>query len=129
MNTPPKPHEPEPVWSRWIAYLLGGVPEVRTFDGSRVDVLTERYAIEVDWVKNWKTGPAQAVLYGAQLGREPAVILLTRGKPSEERYLHRAHTVCARIGVACWTWDTLVQPDATTIPRHVVGARQCKATM
>jgi hypothetical protein len=39
----PSSTDPEPVWSQWLAQEWGGVAEFRTFDGSRVDVLTDTY--------------------------------------------------------------------------------------
>lgn len=105
MNRPgPTAHEPE--WSRWVAEQWGGVPEHRTFDGSRVDVLTETHAWEVEWIKKWKEAPGQALYYGAATNRKPGVLLLTRGKPTEDLYFLRCLTTCMMAGVELRTLST-----------------------
>jgi hypothetical protein len=93
-------------WSRIIATELDGKTEVRTPDGSRVDVLTKRYAYEVEWVEKWKEAPAQAVFYGLTMNKEPAVILLLRGKSSDRRYYLRCLAVCTKIGIRLETRKT-----------------------
>ena len=57
----PGPTANEPAWSKWLAHEWGGVPEHRTFDGSRVDILTETHAWEVEWIKKWPEAIGQAL--------------------------------------------------------------------
>ena len=102
----PGPTDREPTWSKWLAQERGGVAEARTFDGSRVDVLTDQYAIEVEWVKKWKESIGQALYYAAAFGRKPGVILLTRGKPREELYYLRCLVVCNKGGICLETVST-----------------------
>ena len=102
----PSSTDPEPVWSRWLAQEWGGVAEFRTVDGSRVDVLTDIHAFEVEWAKKWKEAPGQALFYGVMTGRIPAVCLLIRRKPSEKLYLMRAAVACAAAGVHFRTFET-----------------------
>jgi len=105
--TQPATTAAEPVWSRWLAAKYQGLPEYRTVDGSRVDVLTDEYAIEVEWAKKWPEAIGQALLYGVVTGRRPAVILLLRDKPSEDKYFLRCATACAAAGITLWTERTL----------------------
>lgn len=102
----PSPTSRETEWSKWVAFKLGGEAEARTFDGSRCDVLTDEFAIEVEWVKKWKESVGQALFYAAAFGRKPKIILLTRGKPNEELYYLRASVVCNAGGIELETLDT-----------------------
>ena len=91
----------EPAWSAWIATQMGYEPsevcEVKTFDGSRVDILTPELAIEVEWSYKWKESIGQAVLYGIETDRRPGIILLSRGK--DMKYLHRCQIVCTKLNI------------------------------
>jgi hypothetical protein len=102
----------EPAWSRWLAAQVGGVAEYRTIDGSRVDVLTDSYAAEIEWVKKWKESIGQALFYACMTGRSPMVVLLTRGHEHERLYLDRCRIVCERAGVMLRTVSTVArEPD------------------
>ena len=85
--------------SREIAIELDGKTEVVTPDGSRVDILTEEYAWEVEWCtkdkpyKHWQA-PSQAVWYAACLNRKPGVILLVDGSRASKRGYMRCLFVC-----------------------------------
>ena len=67
ISSRPNPTDPEPAWSRFLAAELGGVAEYRTVDGSRVDVLTDTHAYEVEWCKKWKESIGQAFEYIANI--------------------------------------------------------------
>tara|TARA_R100001594_G_scaffold4392_1_gene15469 strand:- start:1139 stop:1453 length:315 start_codon:yes stop_codon:yes gene_type:complete len=102
----PTPTSNEPEWSQWLAEQMGGVAEYRLPDRSRVDILTPTMAIEVDWVKKWPESFGQAVYYGIVTERQAAVLLLLRGKATEERYLRRATEVGRRLQIPVLTWMT-----------------------
>ena len=88
--------------SRLLAERYGCEREVVLADGSRVDLLSARYAVEVEWCEKWKEAPAQAVLYSAWTGRKPAVILLVgKGDAASEKVsILRCKLVCERMGVS-----------------------------
>ena len=96
----------EIVWSRWLADRMGGVAEYMLPDRSRVDILTPTLAIEVDWAKKWPQAIGQAVYYGIMTDKQPAIILLLRGKDTEEKYLERAKKAADELGIAVFTWRT-----------------------
>ena len=102
----PGPTDRETTWSRWLAQELRGEAEARTFDGSRCDVLTATHAIEVEWVKKWQEAVGQCLLYAAAFNRKPKIILLTRGKDTEEIYYLRALAVCNKGGIELETVST-----------------------
>lgn len=71
--------------------------EVRLWDGTRVDLLTETHAIEVDWPHKWAEAIGQAAYYAELTGKRPGVLLLVRNFQDEARFIYRAQTVCARL--------------------------------
>ncbi len=104
----PSPSDGETVWSRWLAERMGGVAEFVLPDRSRVDILTDTLAIEVDWVKKWPEAIGQSVFYGIVTERQPAVLLLLRGKSTESRYLERARQATNELRIPVFTWMTVV---------------------
>jgi len=102
----PLPTDGEVAWSKWLAEQMGGEAEYRLPCKSRVDILTTTLAIEVDWVKKWPEAFGQAIYYGVITNRPAAVLLLLRGKLTEDRYLERARQVGARLNVSVFTWMT-----------------------
>ena len=120
MEMPPA-NARETAWSKYLAYLMGGIPEYRTYDGSRCDVVVAGLAVEVEWLKKWREAPGQAGQYASQLGLSPVVILLRRGHDHDHRYLAQAYAACAVLGVPVWTFDTAGRyRGRTTIPEHLL---------
>lgn len=85
----------------WCA-RAGGVAEYRLNDGTRVDCLTERYAIEFDFASKWAEGIGQALYYAERTGLRPGVVLIMESE-GEERFLERLNTVADRYGITVWT--------------------------
>lgn len=108
--TRPMPTDNEVTWSRWIASFgperFRGVAEFQSPDGSRVDILTDELAIEVEWSKKWAESIGQALLYSITTNRRAAVLLLIRNKPTERLYITRAAAVCERAGIEFHIMET-----------------------
>lgn len=80
--------------------------EARLWDGTRVDLLLPGFAIEVDWASKWAEAIGQALYYAAIAQREPAIVLLVKTSVKEERrFVYRALTVSASLGIPVWVWD------------------------
>lgn len=60
-----------------LSHYLNGEIEVPVTDG-KVDIVTQQYAIEVEFANKWKESIGQAIWYGLQTNREPAIILIRR---------------------------------------------------
>lgn len=99
----PLPESNEPAWSRYIAQQMGGEAEHRTATGSRVDVLTDEVAYEVDWCMSGKVYEAvgQALYYRAATNRKGGVILLMGRKPLKQEivYYERCLVACREAGL------------------------------
>ena len=57
-------------------------------DRTRVDCLTEEYAIEFDRAKNWAQGVGQAQYYAQMTGKKPAIALIM-SSPKDKRFIKR----------------------------------------
>ncbi len=67
---------------------MHGIMEYRLPDKTRVDCLTDEYAIEVDFAKKWAESIGQSLYYGLSTGKKPAVGLIIRNK-KDRKYLRR----------------------------------------
>ncbi|MEO0787423.1 MAG: hypothetical protein AAFY36_02105 [Bacteroidota bacterium] len=63
---------------RSLAAHLQAQTEV-TVTGGRVDLVTNTYAIEVERASKWKNSIGQALWYGLQTNKAPAIILIKEG--------------------------------------------------
>jgi hypothetical protein len=91
----------ETYWQDIIQQEIGGEKEYRLDDGTRVDLLFEDKACEIDWANKWAEGIGQSIYYGLKTDRPPLVILLAK-KDGWEKYRDRVE-YC---GVECWVYDT-----------------------
>lgn len=83
-----------------IAEQYGFAAEQVMPDGTRCDLVSDRYAIEVEWASKWKEAPGQATLYAIWTGKQPAIVLLTEGGDEDKVHLLRCRLVCERLGIA-----------------------------
>lgn len=86
--------EAQRIADRWEAQT-----EVRQWDGTRVDILTETHAYEVDWPIKWAEGVGQSLYYGELTGKRPGLVLLVTDIEKERRYVYRAQTLCVKYGI------------------------------
>ena len=83
---------------------IGGEKEYRLDDGTRVDLLFEDKACEIDWANKWAEGIGQSIYYGLKTDRSPLVILLAK-KDGWEKYRDRVE-YC---NIECWVYDTRIE--------------------
>tara|TARA_R110002020_G_scaffold376130_3_gene587280 strand:+ start:8141 stop:8539 length:399 start_codon:yes stop_codon:yes gene_type:complete len=88
------PSETEAV--KALAAKYEGEVEHRLWDLTRVDLLTEEYAIEADWSYKWAEGIGQSLYYAEVTGKKPAVMILVKDIKKETRYIYRLQTVAAK---------------------------------
>lgn len=78
--------------------IYQGEIEKRLADNTRVDILTDDLAIEVDFAHKWYEAVGQACHYSMMTGKRPAILLIVRDS-SEERYVKAAVNVCRNVRV------------------------------
>jgi hypothetical protein len=81
----------EKYYQTQLCKKLNGVMEYRLKDKTRVDCLTDKYAIEVDFAKKWAEGIGQSLYYSEMTYKKPAVALIVGEK--DNRFLKRLKKV------------------------------------
>ena len=72
--------------------------EVVLWDGTRVDLLSDTHAWEVDWDHKWAEAIGQSLYYAAVTSKKPGIILLVRER-GKERFTYRCQTVAAKYNI------------------------------
>ena len=91
-------------WSAQLAEKVGGETEHQLPDGSRIDILTDDVAWEVEWSDHWEESIGQSSYYAMATDRKAGVWLLLRGKHDKD-YL-RCLMVCRQHGIELKTQKT-----------------------
>lgn len=84
---------------------------VRLKDGTRPDLLSEEYAIEVEWGEEWAEGIGQCLYYALAAERKPGLILLLKDPEKENRFLERVRAVNEKYDLGIRVWVEIV-PDS-----------------
>ena len=87
----------------YFAEWIEGETEVLLDDWSRVDILTEVYAIEIDYCYKWAEGIGQALFYAEKTGRLPGVVLILAKRKNYENYINRIMLVADKYNIVVWT--------------------------
>ena len=96
---------------KWISQY-GGDEEFKLPDKTRVDVLTDEYAIEVDFARKWYEAVGQSLHYGAITGKKPGIVLILR-KQHEQKYMSRLLNVISVFSLPIEVWA--VEDDGINI--------------
>ena len=80
--------------------------ERQVWDKTRVDILTDQLAIEVDWAyKHWEA-IGQAIWYAHNFERKPGVCLLSSDFIDDSKHIYRCEVNCISQDIALWLVDT-----------------------
>lgn len=82
----------------------GGVMEVVLDDKSRVDCLTDEYAIEFDFGNKWAEAVGQALYYAIKTEHKPGIVLILENE-NDMRFLTRLQAVADKFEIRVWTVD------------------------
>lgn len=83
INIPNKLHEKD-----YVNKYCTGIKEYTLPDKTRIDCLTDEYAIEFDFAKKWAESIGQSLYYAKKTGKKPAVAIITSGE-KDKKYLKR----------------------------------------
>ncbi len=93
-----------------------GITEVRLEDNTRVDCLTAKYAVEVDFAKNWAQAIGQSLHYATVKRKKPGVVLILSSK-KDERFVDRIRAQ----GIKTWVrFEEAETPQKTETQYKVV---------
>lgn len=93
---------PEKYYQEVWCKQVGGVTEYRLGDQTRVDCLTDEYAIEFDFAPKWAESVGQALYYALMTGKRPGVVLIME-EEDDDRFLIRLNTLADRYNLKVWT--------------------------
>ncbi len=82
--------------------------EVTLSDRTRVDCLTETYAVEVDFARKWAEALGQALYYSARTGKKAGILIIIESPP-EARYLKRLRFAIEKSNLPIKVW--LIRPN------------------
>lgn len=66
-----------------------GITEYRLNDGTRVDCLTDKLAVEVDFAPKWHECIGQALYYAQKTRRVPACVLIIENPEKDMKFVYR----------------------------------------
>jgi len=99
--------EPEAKYQLRAAKRLGGKTEVVLFDGTRADIVTMSWAIEVDFADKWAEAVGQSLYYAAVTQKEPGIVLILENRGRDAKYVQRCLVLCHKLNIKLW----LMGPD------------------
>ena len=74
---------------------INGEMEYVLKDNTRVDCLTDEYAIEVDFAKKWAESIGQSLFYAEMTGKKPAIGFIMNDD-KDQRYFKRLNTLAQK---------------------------------
>lgn len=95
--------EPEAFYRDVWCYGHDGQPEVTLEDRTRVDCITDDYAVEADFAYKWAESIGQSLYYAEMTGKKPAVLLIV--EPDDTRFLARFHNATEGLGIRLYLID------------------------
>jgi hypothetical protein len=90
--------------SEYVQEWCTGAIEYRLEDRTRVDCLTEEYAIEADYARKWAEAVGQSLYYAEMTGLKPGILIILG--EDETRYLERLITTIQATRVKVRVWIT-----------------------
>lgn len=75
--------------------------EVRLSDNTRCDIVTDQYAIEVDFANKWAESIGQCLHYALMLNKKPAVLLILEDD-KDIKYLNRIKVTSNKYHITIW---------------------------
>lgn len=91
-------------YQKVFALWIQGKTEVTLSDKTRVDILTDIYAIEVDFAKKWAESIGQSLFYSLMTGKKPGVVLIMKAE-NDKRFLKRLMKVSEKYNIQVWLID------------------------
>ena len=101
-----------------------GIEEYELSDETRVDCLTDNYAIEFDFANKWAESIGQAVHYGLMTGKKPKVVLILDSKYKEEQIVYFERV--KKIGIAYNIEVEFVSDEVLNIDKGRCQYKDCK---
>ena len=75
---------------------LDGVMEYSLSDRTRVDCLTDEYAIEIDFAKKWAESVGQSLYYAEMTEKKPAIALIVDDTKKDKKRMNRLKVLATK---------------------------------
>lgn len=89
--------------NEWCSKACGKT-EYRLDDNTRVDCLTNEYAIEFDFAPKWAESVGQSLYYAEKTNLKPGVVLIME-KDTDYRYYKRLKVLADKYDIKLWCMD------------------------
>ena len=93
---------PEKVYQEQWCKAHQGTIEYRLKDNSRIDCLTEEYAIEFDFANKWAEAIGQSLYYGLMTCKKPGIVLIIENENKDIKHLKRLQEVAKSNNITIW---------------------------
>lgn len=93
-----KKHD-EKYYQTQLCTKLNGVMEQSLLDRTRIDCLTDKYAIEVEFSKKWAESIGQSLYYAEMTGKKPAIGLIIRDNKKDKGHLRRVEVLAQKYDI------------------------------
>ena len=80
-----------------------GETEVVLDDKTRIDCLTNEYAIEFDFANKWAEAIGQSLYYAHKTNKKAGIVLIIENYEQEKKYLERLISIAKRYNISVWT--------------------------
>jgi len=90
----------------WAVHNGGLYTEYILPDKTRVDIITDEYAIEVDFAQKWAEAVGQSLYYADITGLKPGIVLIIENV-NEYRFLFRIQVLTKKYGIKLW----IIKPE------------------
>lgn len=102
----------ESYYQEQIQKITGGKREVILNDGTRVDILTQKDAIEVEFAHKWYEAVGQSLWYAHKTHKNPVIWLIVESS-DDMKYVNRCKELCNNIYLDV----ALIESDTQLIQR------------
>jgi hypothetical protein len=97
-------HQREKYYQNIFADMIHGKTEVVLPDKARVDIVTDTFAIEVDFASKWAESIGQSLYYAEKLHKKAGILLIIKGN-DDQRYTERLITIAKKYNITIWFID------------------------
>lgn len=96
--------KPEKYYQNKFAEIMKGRTELVLEDRTRVDILTDSFAIEVDFAYKWAESIGQSLYYAEMTGKKAGVLLLI-DKRNDEKHIQKLMKLATKYNIKVWIMD------------------------
>ena len=78
-----------------------GISEVKLSDNTRIDCLTDEYAIEFDFASKWAEAIGQSLHYSYMTNKKAGIVLIVEND-DDVKYVDRIKPLCEKHNITLW---------------------------